>query len=79
MTQKSIVRQIEVIREVTAKAAVSKEAAIAFLARAGIKETPKKIHTGDSNENFVAGTVKEFNSKSGNQKSQGSLATRKVK
>lgn len=43
MTQKSIDRQIEAIRKATAEASVSKEAAIAFLTSAGIKETPKIV------------------------------------
>ena len=42
MTQQSIDEQIAVIKAATAKASVSKEAALEFLERAGIKSTPKK-------------------------------------
>ncbi len=45
MTPKWVEDQIRVIREASAEASVSKEAALAFLERAGIKSTPKVDHS----------------------------------
>lgn len=44
MTLKSITDQINTIREVTAEATISPEAALAFLQKAGIVGVPKKAN-----------------------------------
>ena len=51
MTQASIDRQIEAIRATTAKASVSKEAALDFLRRNGFKDTPPIIKNGSQTTN----------------------------
>jgi hypothetical protein len=51
MTQESIDGQIEVIRAATAAASVSKEAALDFLRRAGIKDTPEIVDAAPQGTN----------------------------